>query len=72
VEVFAVENMYDLLVATGHTDERGNFSVQLNGGKEYIIVVRHSYGGRLVIGVAKVYLPPSSCVAIEMRLHKYG
>ena len=53
-------------------NKRGNFSVQLNGGKEYIIVVRHSYGGRPVIGVAKVYLPPNSCVAIEMRLHKYG
>ncbi len=72
VEVFALENMYDPLVIAGRTDERGNFSVQLNSGKEYVVVVRHSYGGRPMIGVAKVYLPPNSCVAIEIRLHRYG
>ena len=67
VEIFALENRYDPLVATGYTDERGYYSVQLNGGKEYIIVIKH--GGR--IGLAKVYLPPNSCIAIEVRLHKY-
>jgi|GEM_PF-873675 len=71
VEVFALKNMYDPLVASGHTDERGNFSVQLNGGKEYIVIVRHSYGHSSVIGVTKVYLPPNSCVVKEVRLHKY-
>ena len=44
--------------------------MQLNGGKEYVIIVKHP--SRPLIGVAKVYLPPNSCVAIEMRLHKYG
>lgn len=70
VEVFAVENMYDPLVAAGRTDGRGRFSVQLNGGKEYIVVVKYLRDGRM-IGVAKVYLPPGSRETIEVRLHKY-
>jgi len=70
VEIFALENMYDPLVAVGRTDERGNFSIQLNGGKKYVVVVRHSYGGRPMIGIAEVYLPPNACTVIEVRLYK--
>jgi len=52
--------------------EASNFSVQLNGGKEYIVIVRHSYGHSSVIGVAKIYLPPNSCIVKEVELHKYN
>ena len=71
VEIFALENLYDPLVANGSTNENGHFSVLLNGDKDYVIVVKSLYEGLPVIGVAKVYLPPNSCITVEIRLSAY-
>ena len=71
VEIFALENLYDPLVANGSTNENGHFSVLLNGDKDYVIVVKSLYEGLPVIGVAKVYLPPNSHITVEIRLSAY-
>jgi len=72
VEIYAPENLYDPLVATGKTDGNGNFTVQLNGDKQYVILIKSCYMGRSVIGIAVIYLPPSTHETIEIKLHKYG
>ena len=50
MEIFALKNSYDPLIALGRTDEKGSFSVLLNGGKEYVVIVKTD--DRRMIGVA--------------------
>lgn len=66
VEIFAFQNQYDPLAAKGRIDDFGKYSVTLNIGKEYLILVKE---GKLV-GLAKINLS-SPNESIEVYLHKY-
>ena len=71
VDIFSLENLYDPLVASNFTDSQGLYTVELNGNKEYIIVVRYPDNNPILVGIAKVYLPANSSITLEVRLHRY-
>lgn len=68
VEVFALENYYDPLVARGITNKSGVYTVTLVSNKEYIIIAKKGN----MIGLAKVKVHFCPCIKIEVRMHKYG
>lgn len=69
VEIFAFQNSYDPLVAKGRTDEFGNYSVILNSGKEYLILIKEEEPVP-VVGLAKINLSSFVNGSIVVYLHK--
>lgn len=72
VEIFALENLYDPLVAKGKTNTQGYYTIELNGGKNYIVIVKHNHRGYPLIGVSETHLPENKCKTIQVKLHPYG
>lgn len=69
VEIFAFQNRYDPLVAKGGTDNFGNYTVTLNSGKEYLILVKE--GEPIpIVGLDRINLS-SPNESIVVYLHKY-
>jgi len=69
VEIFAFQNQYDPLVAKGGTDNFGNYTVTLNSGKEYLILVKE--GEPIpIVGLDRINLS-SPNESIVVYLHKY-
>lgn len=68
IQIFAKENLYDPLIATGITDKNGNFNITLNTNKEYIIIIKTSNW----VGIDNIYLVSNKCTIKEIKLHKYS
>ena len=69
VEIFSVLNSYDPLVAREYTNDSSMFNVTLNGGKDYIVMIRSKE--EAFVGVKSIYIPPNEHVEVEVRLHAY-
>jgi len=52
VSIFLENNFYDVLVASGTTNDSGKFSITLTSGKQYVILVESDYKGVQWAGVA--------------------
>jgi len=70
VEIFAFQNSHDPLVAKGRTDKFGNYSVILNNGREYLILIKKEEPVP-VVGLAKINLSSFVNESIVVYLHKY-
>ena len=69
VEIFAMENSYDPLVAKGKTDKSGKYTVILNSQNSYIVIVKK---GLSAVGIAKIDAIDTFNKTVEIHLHKYG
>jgi hypothetical protein len=70
VEIFAMENLYDSLVAKGKTDKFGKYTTTLNGGKNYFVVVKKGKYAFGAVGVAEINSNTSN-KTVKVHLHKY-
>lgn len=73
VSIFLENNFYDVLVASGTTNDSGKFSITLTSGKQYVILVESDYKGVQWAGVAVLCLtaPPYTYnVTVLLRVVK--